>query len=425
MALHPGAPLTREEMLRDYPDVEKLRAGMRRAFEFDIIDGYFEWYKRTASVPKAVREITLDPANEEVFARVEQFARLKRLREDYKLEPERMIAIVDGYGPFDWRSAYPHAIYWAELGLERLDELEVRVLGALDRHGIEAREQPSDGHGHSHGDEPQDEPARPGEGQSIEEIRADEGLYEFERVTLERVIYASMQSQVRRGRMLFDTKGEWVMEVGTDYRFADATLPLFEKVIEAHGQRYQMGTSDGLRNFLGRGIIEFYAMGEPAKSVDYYNRLKERFPSEVGDQSFDEYRRDRLLHATVDMTTNEMRVFVTGLLRQAYTALGCNQDETAVLKETQAKIIAAKWNLDTEPNLRATVRYDVIREAVLTDILAGRYRMHPRVLANLKTRLREEKGDTVVARIMASLDAHEAGMPAGEQVGDEWQIETY
>ncbi|MBN1556712.1 MAG: hypothetical protein JW951_01040 [Lentisphaerae bacterium] len=45
--------------------------------------------------------------------------RLRRLREDYRLDPDRMRAIEARYGPLDWTRADAQAVYWAEAGRRR------------------------------------------------------------------------------------------------------------------------------------------------------------------------------------------------------------------------------------------------------------------------------------------------------------------
>lgn len=396
------APATREELLED-EGVNRLWTECG-AQGFDIVEGYFEVYKRTESVPPAVRQIVTRPDTAEALHKVQVYARATRLREELKLDPQKMIELVDQYGPFDWRTAFPHAIYWATIGLERLDELERRTLGTLEQFGVEV---------------PTPDPVK-------DAYKADETLYEFRRVTLRRIVYASIQSLVSHGRLLFDTKGRFMLEAGSDYRFADAALPLYEEVIEAHGIRFRMGTQDAYKHFLRRGVTEFYMMGNATKSHEYFNRLKEKFPEEVKGRSFDAYRRGRLKGYTADMTTGEVRNIVAAYLNRALFNLGCNADEKALVLEEEAKALVKQWNLEAEPNLRGTVRFDRLREAVVTDLLSGRgpVRFPREVVDNVIERLKERTDDGVVQRVLQRLEAAQEGLLEPEEVEEQWRMET-
>ncbi len=44
---------------------------------------------------------------------------VRRMREEYNLDPVWMARVDQEYGPFDWRLPEAHAVYWASLGLER------------------------------------------------------------------------------------------------------------------------------------------------------------------------------------------------------------------------------------------------------------------------------------------------------------------
>ena len=65
-------------------------------------------------------ELFSDPNNAEPMGVLLPFLRRKVLLERYKLDPERMIADMKLFGPLDWRSCAPHAIYWVMRGEEML-----------------------------------------------------------------------------------------------------------------------------------------------------------------------------------------------------------------------------------------------------------------------------------------------------------------
>jgi hypothetical protein len=370
-------------------------------------------------VPPAIYPIVNREDNLQAMYSIAFFARAKKLREHYKMDPEIMIDVrnifkdEDGEPievPFDWRSAYPHAIYWAHVGLRKLDELEERTLAKWG--GLEEYRKRHDSHGSP----------EPTEG---------EGIFEFRRIMLHRVIYGSMQGLVHHGRLMFDTRGRLMMEFGPDYRFADAALPLYTDVMEVHGARFKMGTEMALMNFLKRGVVEFYLTQRLTKAQNYFERLEADFPHAIeGTPTVEAFVVKELTEQQMylDMTNSEARRRVMSYIQRSLFALGCSQDDVAVQYEQLALRFAKRWNDDMKnPDIRDTIFYDKLREAVVVDILTGQIPFPPEVLRNLRVRLEEEagvEGADVFRRIMKNLE-DEGRLPAVEQVEDQWKMSPY
>ncbi len=64
-----------------------------------------------------------DPQYQEGLRKVVAFMRARVLIEDYHMEPQRMYALMQKFGPMDWRHAASHAIYWGATGVEKAGEL--------------------------------------------------------------------------------------------------------------------------------------------------------------------------------------------------------------------------------------------------------------------------------------------------------------
>jgi hypothetical protein len=395
------APRTREGLLKD--EEVKRFVDLCAARGFDIVDGFFELYTGAKSVPEGVKEVARRPDCFDALRKVAAFARAAKLRTEYKLDPERMLALREQYGPFDWRSPYPHCIYWATLGLEKLDEVERKTVGAYKDVG-------------------KDMPSK--FDLTKEPWREGEGFFDFERVNLQRRIYGAMQSLCMHGRLLFDTRGRLMLEVGPDYRFAEATLPIFDMVLQAHGQRFKLGTEEGLKNFLRRGILEFYFMGDVKRARDYFDRLGKRFPEDIGGLTLEQYIHDRFLYYTREVNASEARTLIRNYLIQAFFALGCNADEKAAIYEMQAKLFAETYNADAIKTLRNMVRLDSVKEGVVVDMLTGTLRLHPTVAANLRRRLEESK-DGLVQTILEKLKASKQALPVYEEVAEPWLFDRY
>ncbi|NLW51108.1 MAG: hypothetical protein GXY85_09755 [Candidatus Brocadiaceae bacterium] len=397
------APATREELLAD-SDVQRFHQECM-VHGFDIVDGFFEFYKQTASVPRPIFEIVNRDYNLFAIRKTAAFARARRLREEMKMDVRLMLELREQYGPFDWRSPYPHAVYWATVGVRKLDELEARTVSKFESFGKEVPK-----------------PYEEGEG----DLREGEGLYEFQRVTLERIIYASMQSLVTHGRVLFDTRGVLQLEVGPDYRFADATLPLYRKMIEERGSRFATGATEGLKNFLTRGLMEFYYTGDVRKSQAYFAMLKKDYPDEVRNRTYDAYRRAAMDYALQDKTTQEARRLVWVYLIRSLVALGLgNYNESAAL-EQQARDFATQWNEaeDNDGSPRMTVRFDRVRETAVVDVLTGRAGVSRTVYMGILRELRAQKSDAV-DQILKNLQEAQVSLPTPEEVDDELKEYRY
>ena len=393
-----AAPRTREALLQD-EDVKRFVAECNAA-GFDPIDGFFELLFSTPSVPPKVFDLANGPQNASAVEKVAVYARARRLREIYKMDPDVMLSLRDRYrdlkgrpAPFDWRSPYPHAIYWATVGLNKLDEVSTRAHTAAKEFGFKVPTLAPLGPGYPYG---------------------EEDLYAYQRAQLERIIYFSMQSLVAEGRVLFDTKGNILLDSGTDYRFADATLPLFDKDIKTLGERYATSTKDGYRNFLINGVLQFYFTGDREKAQEYYKILSAKCPEVIAPyKTYNDFLEDQFRLYTSAMSYNTARQLVRAYITRAIVAKALNEEDEAAALENEAKEIATRW-VDLEKNLRGSIRYDVIRETVIVDFLTGVLVLPPDVLENLKQQIGEDK----VKQIMFDIERGVIQRPQKEQVDE-------
>ncbi len=329
---------------------------------FDVIDSFFDLLARRQAVPSGVVEIVERPANAKGMAKIEAFVRRRRIKREFGLDPQIMLELMDEYGDFDWRSPYPYALYWAEIGARRLAEFQERYEEKAEQYGLRTTKQ-SDTHG-------------------------QQGLYEWHEVQFIRLIYMALQSQVMHGRILYNTRGELVADMGTDYRFADKTMEVFEEASGEFRERFENGVEQGYEYFLRRGIIEFYFMGDTDKSQRYYATLSKRFPDETYGKNYGEYIEWALDDYMSAMTFSDVRRLLRGYSYNYYICIGSNADAKAEALEGEAKAIAKHYN-DDATQLREMVRYEEIKNSALTDILSGVVAVAPDVLANLKARLNE------------------------------------
>ncbi len=387
------APKTREELLAD-AEVSKLVEACRSA-GFSILDSFLMWRNHPERIDADVTDLLGRERVQEPLSKIETYVRARKLREDFRLDPDRMLDLMDSYGPFDWRSPYPHAIYWATLGLERLVRLDDRLYAAVDELGLPV----------------------PHTRQYVDWVFGDkERIYEYERAQLERLVYHSLQKLVAHGRVLFDPRGRMLVgEWGSDYRFADAALKMFQHARQEWGPRYLRSVTDAYKFFLAQGIVEFHLMGDNEKSHRYFELIKKDFPTHVADRTYGEYLEWRIEDYTSNMSFSQVRRLVRGFYYRAYLYLAMGQEDKAAALEMEAKLIAENFDPTERTNIRGMIRHDSIRQAALVDLLTGKVGISDEVLQHLKTRL----GPAKVQEVLENVEKGEkAERPEAEELDE-------
>lgn len=118
-----GIALLRDEALRYNPTRAELYTELATFYQHKLgldLDPAHRWYKE-ALAAEMVRLLGRDPDLQALRAGATEDARrrVEELRSRQGLDLEWMIRVDEHFGPLDWRLPEAHAIYWAELGLER------------------------------------------------------------------------------------------------------------------------------------------------------------------------------------------------------------------------------------------------------------------------------------------------------------------
>src|SRR5690606_22534304 len=66
----------------------------------------------------ALLELTADTSRQEAWDALLAQQRKRVLRDEYNMEPQRMIRYIRKYGPIDWRHGAAHGLYWGAKGVE-------------------------------------------------------------------------------------------------------------------------------------------------------------------------------------------------------------------------------------------------------------------------------------------------------------------
>ena len=212
----------------------------------------------------------------------EQKETVRRMKEEYKLDPVMMKKVDDKFGPLEWRLPESHAIYWASVGLEKCDP------------------------------------------------KAD-------LMTLRRAIYQPMLLSFHRGRLV-ENRFSKTYEVrcnldaipNTDkaYReFAEQDLEYRDHILKAH------------KNFLKDAIYFLYSYNRISEAAKYFKEFAELYPDQAlltGDPTstpdkiaLDEFVVERVAEDVGDNSPDRVRGILEGLLESSFYSLALDQEEEA------------------------------------------------------------------------------------------------
>lgn len=370
---------------------------------------FFTWLNNPDSIKEPVAEVLENSDNEKALKKIENFARAQRLKKQYRLQPQKMIDIVDRYGPFDWRSPYPHAIYWATRAKEVLEEYKEYITERRREFNITPADLPAD------------------------ISKRPEGKYR--EIDYDRTIYASMQALIQHGRLTYNRNGRLLPIFAPDYRFTEPMIELYEKMTSKYSETiFGQHVKTAYMHFLRRVSIESYLMGDEQGSVKYWNRLKKEWnqlqetdpkvtrriqatnPWPTFENPYSQAIEKQVEAYIGDMGRSEAGTLVRGLLTRAYIYYGANVNDKAQALEAKAKALVNRWN-QTAETLRWTIQLDKVRETVLIDIFSNRISLPEDVMDQLKTHLGEER----VKKYQDAVKDLEKRRPVPEDIPDRFK----
>lgn len=240
---------TTEVELMKRPGVAEL-VGRLRA------DGRDPWsYDR---VREAAAAQPGDPLSGPAGVELADFLRLRRLRGEYKLDPARMKAIDDEYGPLDWRLAQAHAIYWAR--------------------------------------------------QSRDIAQG------FDAVSADRMIFQSLAEAFRQGSLFIDRQRDLLIPSPNL-----ALIPRVEKAFADAQSAYpdQESLRVAHRNFLSEAIVLLYTFHRVDEARRLFDELHARYPSPETDEGFGPYVFRSFARDVKDLSDRDAQAVVEGALFQS------------------------------------------------------------------------------------------------------------
>lgn len=199
-------------------------------------------------------------------------ARVKLLREKYKLDPKLMQEVDGKYGPLEWRLPETHAIYWAYLGLKNSKPEQL--------------------------------------------------------ITLRRVVYQSMQLAAQRGRLIYNPVDKF-FEFGPNL----TAIPMANEGYEQM-QIGDPANLDNIKNahanFLKQAITDLYTHNREADAARWHDYLAKKYPGRytkpgetVTDFVMERYKE------LMDLGKDKVQSAIEGMFARHFYELAMGEDDRA------------------------------------------------------------------------------------------------
>jgi hypothetical protein len=323
-----AAPKTLEEMLEDPQIAEyvsKLKASDPENFneKTEFVKSYLTLVLSQGRGFSEEAALTIgDYIGTEVFEKLHTFAQAWELRNTWKFEIDRMIELNKKYGPvsieeegklpLNWGHPQSHAIYWAELGLDRA---------------------------------------------------GNKGDYTIDEVNTDRIVFHSLQALYRGGKeVIYDVPmqmPETTQQQGSLDEQAEPeviiaktlyTLPdlrMFDSYNSAQLERIRKYSEfnesnlrplqNGHRNMLNNAILSFYMAGHIQKARSIYAQLRELYPREENTYPLEEFCRRRMREEFQGFAIDDAKEMILMMLRESYFRYAVGEDNESKGREDMAR----------------------------------------------------------------------------------------
>lgn len=219
-----------------------------------------------------------DEPQQAPLQRVLAYLRAKVISQNYYMDPNWMLHLLEKYGPVDWRNAAAHSLYWSSMGVYMAESLR---------------------------------------------NKKDVDLLN----TIRQVIH-SLQTLSRTGRTNYDPISRYIDQL-PDPRF----IPAYEKAVEEGGEEVEKaewgsGTAEnfqaGYENFLISAVVASYLYGDQDQARAYYRKLRDKFADLPHNQQSKRYFKplDDFVTAELTQDLDQMylsRQFIDALLERGVT----------------------------------------------------------------------------------------------------------
>jgi hypothetical protein len=356
-------PLSFDELLQD-EEVSKF------VYELDSSDTRFGDYEKLCGNYIALRngsggfepeamDVIDSYRGSETLRKFDLFARAKLLRDDWKYDPGYMASLNERFGPvdpedpnnvypLDWGHPHSHAIYWAQLGLDRIGNT-----GEL----------------------------------SVNEKNTD------------RIVLHSLQELYRTGKIViydFEDRRESLFLL-PDLRMFDKLNEFWKEAIEKYsgtGFRGPTGLLAGHRNMLVNAVSSFYYAGYKGKAASIHKELISLYPGREEYQvSLFEFVSNRMKEEVSNIGISDVRELLYLVLQDSYMQYALREDRLASAREARAKQIYEIYTSEFSDTFADRVKlpdFKTLRYQSLAAFINNR-RINEEIRRNLLARIKVEK----------------------------------
>jgi hypothetical protein len=336
-----GIELLRDEALKYNPDEPLIYRELAWHFQhkmgMNLDDANLLYKRRWMDEMTAVLGSTRDSYKELISPKTDDArARLKILREKYKMDPRRMLKADDAFGPLEWRLPEASAIYWAMAGMEKCRPAEL--------------------------------------------------------MDLRRPIYQSMQLAFQRGRLVLPRSGATPI-LGPNLDIIPQVNKAYEQnMAEEPAKADQIKT--GHKNFLLQAVVHLYTHNRLKEAATWWDYLKKLYPdaSAVKDAggNLDTFALSRVTEGVAEKDVNKLLSLIEGFLRNSYLDLSLDYDDRAEGSLLMARRIYNNYVTQLRGSQEVRVPLPPMLEIsrkVLDDLLAPQSGMPSELQLVLRTRL--------------------------------------
>jgi hypothetical protein len=269
--------------------------------------------------------------------------RSRRLREEFKMNPEAMRDVDARWGPLDWRLPETHAIYWASVGMQqsrRTNDLPF----------------------------------------------------------LRRVIYQSLQTAFRRGRVVSGPRGE-LRDIIPNLDLAAKVSDTYDRMAEEEPQRRD-GIGTAHQNFLKDVVYFLYVYNRRAEAARWFETLRQRYPGAVDAWvDLDTFAVERVTEQIERSSMDQVRAILLGTLTTAYVSLAMGETDRYTGYEALAQRVWQKHQAKfaNDQGRVGLPSLGELKQIVLDDLLDAQRGLLPELQAQLRSALNLPAGTNAPA----------------------------
>ncbi len=353
-----------------------------------------------------LHQVLRDNRSNPALKKLDVYVRVRKLREQWKLEPARMLAINKKYGPLDfsesdtdtmvhlsldWRLPFSHSIYWALKGLE---------------------------------------------------YAGDDRSVDYN--NLKRVVNQSLQDQYFYGKLIIPPreyfpdpgrerqKGQQILEVPEymkelvfntrDLRMFpvayQASVDVVEGFLEEDPDDEPSGFIALSENLARTGITDLYLAGYERWSQKYLVHLRKRYPEDEAYQvrTIEEFVQTIIREEVKsNISPKKASNYINSLLFQSYRSYGMGDDENAYVNEELARQFFQEYKRAhpdaDDPTYRMTFDMKELRWEALKEFLSAPYVVDA-IKGSFLSRLKSKDPDLYERVIKAAQEAMNQQRPA-------------